>query len=443
MHKTIRDVLIKKTFVMVGLLCLISYSTIAQDEVDTTAQAEAEAPMEQQETNENGLPSSEEAISQGQSLFKNNCAQCHEIHERSVGPALANVSERRPTEWLINFIRNSQKVIQSGDDYAVELYNEYNKTLMPPHDFSDDEILNILAYVQQESEKPTEEETVAADGTTEVGGGGTTASSPYVNVILVGILVVLVLILVVLALIISVLTKYLSQRDDLSEKDKEKVKGTKVDIKKTLTSKPVLFLTVFIFAAIVGKVVIDSLYTVGVYTGYAPEQPVWFSHKIHAGQYQIDCNYCHTSVYESASANIPSVNICMNCHNPEKGGILEGSISGTTQLNKVIEAYQNNQPIEWVRVHNLPDLAYFNHAQHTNVGGVECQTCHGEVETMDVIQQVSTLTMGWCIDCHRSTEINYEDNGYYDKLVEIHNDKGDMPMTVEDIGGTECSKCHY
>ena len=441
MLKTIGNAFLKKAFIVVGVLYLISYATIAQEVADTTAQETAE-PATEETGNDSGLPSSEEAIAEGQTLYSNNCAQCHEIHSRSVGPALANVTERRPTEWLINFIRNSQKVIQSGDEYAVQLYNEYNKTVMPPHDFSDQEILNILAWIQQESTKPTEEETAAADGVATEG-QATAPASPYVNVILIGILVVLVLILVVLALIISVLTKYLGQRDDLAEEDKEEIKSPKVDIKKTLTSKPVLFLAVFIFAAIAGKVVIDSLYTVGVYTGYAPDQPVWFSHKIHAGQYQIDCNYCHTSVYESASANIPSVNICMNCHNPEKGGIVEGTITGNTQLNKVIEAYQNDVPIEWVRVHNLPDLAYFNHAQHANVGGIECQTCHGAVEEMDVIQQVSTLTMGWCIDCHRSTEISTEDNAYYDKLVEIHSEKGNLPMTVEDIGGTECSKCHY
>lgn len=440
MFETIGNAFLKKAFILVGVLFFVSYSTIAQEAADTTAQ-QATAAETEEPANDNGLPNSAEAIAEGESLYQNNCAQCHEIHTKSVGPALANVNQRRPTEWLINFIRNSQKVIQSGDDYAVQLYNEYNKTVMPPHDFSDQEILNILAWIQQESTQPTEEE--VADAEQVATDGGAAPASPYVNVILVGILVVLVLILVVLALIISVLTKYLGQRDDLDEKDKEEIKAPKVDIKKTLTSKPVLFLAVFIFAAIVGKVVIDSLYTVGVYTGYQPDQPVWFSHKIHAGQYQIDCNYCHTSVYESQSANIPSVNICMNCHNPEKGGILEGTISGTTQLNKVVEAYQNNRPIEWVRVHNLPDLAYFNHAQHTNVGGIECQTCHGAVEEMDVIQQVSTLTMGWCIDCHRSTEVNYQDNGYYDKLVEIHSEKGNLPMYVEDIGGTECSKCHY
>ncbi|MFW5761125.1 MAG: c-type cytochrome, partial [Cyclobacteriaceae bacterium] len=366
MLKTIGNAFLKKAFIMVGILSLMTSSTIAQEAVDTTAQ-EATTAETEEPANDNGLPSSEEAIAEGRTLYQNNCTQCHEIHTGSVGPALANVNERRSTEWLINFIRNSQKVIQSGDDYAVQLYNEYNQTVMPPHDFSDQEILNILAWIQQESELPAEEEAADAEDTTE--GVGAAPASPYVNIILIGILVVLVLILVVLALIISVLTKYLSQRDDIPEEDKKEIKVPKADIKKTLTSKPVLFLAVFIFAAIAGKVVIDSLYTVGVYTGYAPDQPVWFSHKIHAGQYEIECNYCHTSVYESQSANIPSVNICMNCHNPDKGGIVEGTVTGTTQLNKVIEAYQNNVPIEWVRVHNLPDLAYFNHAQHTNVAG--------------------------------------------------------------------------
>jgi uncharacterized protein (UPF0212 family) len=140
---------------------------------------------------------------------------------------------------------------------------------------------------------------------------------------------------------------------------------------------------------------------------------------------------------KNKNATIPAVNTCWNCHNQ----IREGSLTGTGEIQKIVDAMENNRPIEWVRIHNLPDLAYFNHAQHVNVGQQECQTCHGPIETMDVVRQHSLLTMGWCIDCHRKTNVASKGNAYYDNLVELHKDKGDMK--VEDIGGLECSKCHY
>jgi hypothetical protein len=129
----------------------------------------------------------------------------------------------------------------------------------------------------------------------------------------------------------------------------------------------------------------------------------------------------------------------MNCHNQ----IRQGTNTGDVEIGKLVKAYEENKPIEWVRIHNLPDLAYFNHSQHVNVGGIECQTCHGPVETMDVVRQHSLLTMGWCIDCHRKTDVNTRGNAYYDKLIEIHRQNNTTPMKVEDIGGLECSKCHY
>jgi hypothetical protein len=144
-------------------------------------------------------------------------------------------------------------------------------------------------------------------------------------------------------------------------------------------------------------------------------------------------------VMKGKSATIPSVNICWNCHNQ----IREGTLTGTGEIAKIVKAVETNTPIEWVRIHNLPDLAYFNHAQHVNVGGQECQTCHGPVETMDVVQQHSLLTMGWCIDCHRKTDVNAKGNQYYDNLVELHKSSKKGNMKVEDIGGLECAKCHY
>ena len=251
---------------------------------------------------------------------------------------------------------------------------------------------------------------------------------------MVGLIIVLVLILVVLILITTILQKYLNQRDDLDEDDKAIVNPT-FSFDGLIKSKPFIFIVTFLFAAIAFKVVINNLYAVGIQKGYAPKQPIAFSHKIHAGQYEIDCNYCHTGVRKSKSANIPSPNICMNCHSAIK--------TESPEIQKIYAAIENNKPIEWVRIHNLPDLAYFNHSQHVKVGGIECQTCHGEIQEMEVVQQHALLTMGWCIDCHRKTDVNTKGNDYYSKLVELHDAESKEALKVEDIGGLECSKCHY
>ena len=220
----------------------------------------------------------------------------------------------------------------------------------------------------------------------------------------------------------------------LSESDKEFIEY-KFNYKRFFKSDFILGATTFIFTIVLVRSCIDGLYTVGIQQNYQPAQPIAFSHKIHAGQYEIDCNYCHTGVNISKSANIPSVNICMNCHNAIE--------TDKPEIQKILTAYEENKPIEWVRVHNLPDLSYFNHAQHVKVGGIECETCHGPIKEMDVVYQYSELTMGWCINCHRETEVNSKGNEYYDKLVALHGKNSKNPLKVQDIGGLECSKCHY
>jgi hypothetical protein len=193
---------------------------------------------------------------------------------------------------------------------------------------------------------------------------------------------------------------------------------------------------------------------IGVYQGYAPEQPIKFSHKIHAGDNEIACVYCHHSADKGKTAGIPSVNVCMNCHK----GVQEGSLYGESEIAKIHDAAgfdastgqytKEPKPIEWVRIHNLPDHAYFNHSQHVVVGEQECQTCHGPVEEIGYpMYQHAPLTMGWCINCHRETEVAMEGNAYYDEihkqLLEKYKDDGIEEFTVEHIGGTECAKCHY
>ncbi len=387
------------------------------------------------------IPTDEAIIAKGATLFvENQCNTCHNIERKLTGPALKGVTDRRDVPWLLSFIKNSQKVIQSGDDYAVALYNEYNKTQMPSHEYlSDEEVLSILGWIKAESEKPEEVVTADAGGAVAGGTSGGGMPSEYLTVILVALVIILVLILVVLFLLISVMNRFLKQRTDLSEEDQELV-NQKFDVGAFLKSPPFVGLITMIFVAVMGKVVIDGLYTVGVQQGYQPTQPIAFSHQLHAGQYEIDCQYCHTGVEISASANIPSVNICMNCHSAIQN--VGGQPGMSPEIQKLYTAMEENKPIEWVRIHNLPDLAYFNHSQHVKVGGVECQTCHGPIEEMDVVYQYSSLTMGWCIDCHRNTEIKVE-NGYYDKLSALHAGAQKTALRVQDIGGLECAKCHY
>ena len=394
---------------------------------------------------EDGIPTDEGVVAAGEKLYKNNCTQCHAINEVVIGPALKDVHERRPKEWLIEWIRNSQKVIASGDEYAVALYEEYNRTVMTAYPFSDEEITSILAYIKVESDK---EPVIVAD---EDGGGvkvdgesGSGVSESYLTAVLIILVVVLILILITLVIVVQVLSKYIKKNKDLSEEEEELV-GQKLDLLGFLKSDSFIGLVTFVFMAVLLKTAIDGAFTVGVQQGYQPTQPIAFSHKIHAGQYEIDCQYCHTGVRKAKSANIPSANICMNCHTAIK--------TESEEIQKIYTAIdydpstgeygKNVQPIEWVRVHNLPDLAYFNHAQHVQVGGLECQTCHGPIEEMEVVYQYANLTMGWCINCHRETNLNTKGNEYYTKLVELHSETSKAPMKVEDNGGLECSKCHY
>ena len=392
---------------------------------------------------DDGISTDAAIVSAGEALFKANCTQCHQVHKKVIGPQLADVTDRLEVSWLIPWIKNSQKVIASGDDYGSQIYEEYDKTQMQAFSLSDEEIMSILSYIKVESENlPVEEVAVYVTG--EPGEGGATIDSGYMIAIMIVLIVVLVLTLVVLILIVSVVTKYLKEKDNLDLQDVEIV-NQRLDVMDFVKSNAFLGMVVFFFTAIVLKTLINGAFTIGVQQGYQPTQPINFSHKIHAGQYEIDCNYCHTGVRKARSANIPSPNICMNCHTEIKKESVEiQKIYAAMDYNPDTKEYgTDTKPIEWIRIHNLPDLAYFNHSQHVEVGGLECQTCHGPVEEMDVVYQYSNLTMGWCINCHRETEVNTKDNAYYDKLVKLHKEKSKEPMKVEDIGGLECSKCHY
>lgn len=378
-------------------------------------------------------------VKNGESLFKGNCTVCHAIDEVIIGPALRDIHERRSEEWIYAFIKNSQKVIKSGDEYAIELYDQYNKTLMTSFDFSNEELNAILTYIKNESTK--EVKVLVADVQQDNSMGAETSISSNDFYLSLGLNLVLLLVIVfVLFRFTNLSKKYVILKDTqnkgelLGDDDKEIV-DSGFDFKEFLRSNKVVGITSFVFIVIFVKSCIDGLYTVGIQQNYQPTQPIAFSHKIHAGQYEIDCQYCHTGVNISKSASIPSVNICMNCHNTIH--------TDRPEVQKILTAYEENRPIEWVRVHNLPDLSYFNHSQHVAVGGIECNTCHGPIEEMDIVYQYAELTMGWCINCHRETDVNAKGNKYYDNLVELHKKSSKKPLNVEDIGGLECSKCHY
>ena len=370
---------------------------------------------------------------EGETLFKNNCAACHaSTDEVLVGPGLKGISERRPIEWIVKWVHNPQAVIASGDKYANDLYNKFNKAAMTPYpNFSEAQIKGIIAYIDASNAAPA----APAAGAAPVTGAAAPAaqsSGGMMEVLLVGLLIIMVVVLIALLSIVNSLSKLAKAEQEEGKSFFDRVSENAKSIAANSAVKTGIIVLVFLLG---GKATIDAAYGVGIHQGYAPEQPIKFSHKLHAGQYQINCNYCHTGVYEGKGANVPSANICMNCHNAIK--------RESPEIQKIYKALEKDEPIQWVRIHNLPDLAYFNHSQHTNVGGLECKNCHGEIEKMEVVEQRSSLTMGWCIDCHRQTDVNAKGNAYYDKLVEVHNKDSKTPLKVQNIGGLECSKCHY
>ncbi|MBO3273037.1 cytochrome c3 family protein [Hymenobacter defluvii] len=379
------------------------------------------------------------AIQAGDALFKGNCAQCHAVNEKVVGPALAGITKRRPMSWIIPWIKNSSKVVASGDAYAVKLFNEYGKQQMPSFALSDDEIKSIIAYTvsQEGSANPTPAPgaTAGTDGAAPTNAQGSTEAGQYIDLLMIVLVVVLIVLVVTLVIIANLMKDVLRGRKDLSGRDVEQL-NQRYDFSKIYKSGAVRGIAVTVFILVVLYESVQAAMGIGLTQGYQPTQPIAFSHKLHAGENQINCAYCHTSVYKSKSANIPSPNICMNCHSQIK--------TESPEIKKIYRAIERKQPIQWVRIHNLPDLAYFNHSQHTQVGGLECQTCHGPIQNMDVVYQYSALTMGWCINCHRETPLNTKGNAYYDNLVKLHDTKNSaVPFTVSSNGGTECSKCHY
>lgn len=393
----------------------------------------------------------------GAAIFKQKCTSCHAIGRAVVGPALKGMSERHDEQWLIKWIRNSQALVASGDPAAVKVFEEYNKVVMTPFpELTDDDIVNIIAYVQTEGDKPA----APAGGAAAGAEGAASADSGEVSNFMLGglILVVLITLLVILLLnrVIKTLDRVILQKKGLAVEED----GTGIaretayeKIRRFSKNKKLVFFTVLLVMILLGSWGWKAMWNTGVHQGYQPEQPIKYSHQLHAGTLKIDCQYCHTGAYKSKNATIPSLNVCMNCHNyVQATDKYNGEIS--PEIMKIYKALDynpdtkeygpNQKPIQWVRIHNLPDFAYFNHSQHVSVAGIECQQCHGPIQTMEEVYQYSPLTMKWCINCHREHDVNTKDNGYYDKVVEVHDLlKQGKKVTPAVLGGLECGKCHY
>ncbi len=396
--------------------------------------------------------SQEADIQAGKSLFNANCAACHKLNKKAVGPALSGVTEKYDKEWLYSWIRNGTQMIKDGDPQAVAIWEEYNRAVMTNYpQFSDEQIDNILAYTNFTPPPPTNTTAVATESSSQ-------DSSISLNIILAVTILIFTILIVML---------FLVQRTLIKIANASGVK-IKTDTKRNITPlwQTVVKNQFLIFILVVGFLLSSAYFTygylmqVGIDQGYAPIQPIHYSHKIHAGANQIECKYCHSSARVSKHSGIPSLNVCMNCHeyiaeyNGEED--LENGYTRDFYTNEIKKLYSavgwdeenqvytgNTKPVKWVRIHNLPDFVYFNHAQHAQVAKIECQTCHGPVEEMEIMYQYSPLTMGWCIDCHRESNVD-KSNEYYQKVHdELSKKYGVEKLTVAQLGGIECAKCHY
>lgn len=437
----------------------------------------------------------------GKELFTANCAACHNknMKDNLTGPALGGLEDRwkdYPRADLYSWIRNSQALISSGHPRATELWNKWKPTLMNNFTgLTDEQIESIILYINDVANaKPT----VAT--APDAGGAQGTQSS--------GNMWLFVGLALILALLAFALMRIVDNLGNITrvQRGEEPVRRTLTQV---LTTKGAVAFMVFALTLIFGYKTVDNATRMGREQNYQPDQPIAFSHKLHAGTNKIDCQYCHDGARRSKQSVIPATNTCMNCH----AAVKKGTKSGTAEITKifasigfdpiqnkyipdynnwsekqiedlykkwigqeymsansltamndagratvetewegVVKALKNDSngkiqgPIEWVRIHNLPDHAYFNHAQHVSIGQVACQKCHGPVEQMEVVYQYSTLGMGWCVNCHRETEVKFADNDYYKQYERYHQEIKDgkrEKVTVADIGGLECQKCHY
>jgi len=414
----------------------------------------------------------------GKALFKANCAACHHPDKLVVGPALRGVQKRWADagvkDEIYNWIQNPKKTLDAGIPYVktlVEQYNAKGVALMTAQALNKEEIDAVFTYIE------------TSGGTTTGAPAGVPQAHPesFFNEVPKGEgrwlwVVVLGVIFAVIALSMGGVRRQLS-RARLASLNRPLPEETTYsgEIRNWMwKNKKLVSVLGFLLVLFMLSLGWYSLKNIGVYEGYKPKQPIWFSHEVHAGINKIDCQYCHSGVEKSRHATLPTAMVCMNCHK----AIQEGTITGKEEIAKIYKATGfdpltnmytgKTEPIKWVKVHALPDHVYFNHSQHVVAGKLDCKQCHGEMEKIDVarIQPASvlnaiegnvkvegrpTLTMGWCIECHNQAKVQMDGNGCYDemkkrllmdkKLYEKH--LADENITVKDMGGWECGKCHY
>ncbi len=393
----------------------------------------------------------------GKALFNANCASCHKLDKKMTGPALRNVESRLAEDegldraWIAAWLRNSDAVKASGDAYALKITKEYNGTAMTAYPgFTDQNISDILAYTAAEPKTPP---------ITTITPNVNPSSDSGSNGLILGALALLFAILAGALFLVNKTLRSFADAKGIAVSEKTKSKP----LWKAFAENQFLVLVVAIFFLLASAYFVYGYFMqVGVNQGYEPVQEIHYSHRIHAGDNGIDCKYCHSSARVSKHSGIPSLNVCMNCHKsiyevaPEvqSEGMAEYGVDYNSEIQKLYKAVGwddaeqkytgETKPVKWTRIHNLPDFAYFNHSQHVSVAGVECQTCHGPVEEMEVMYQFAPLTMGWCINCHRETNVKVKDNEYYTKIHEQLSKKyGVEQLTVAQMGGLECGKCHY
>lgn len=444
-----KNILLKLSFFYIAFLAMQSFA-IAEVSAEE-AKVEEVAPAE--------AAGSGASVEDGAKLFKANCASCHSIGaNKQVGPGLQGVDERHSEEWLIKWIQNSGKLIASGDAAAIAIYEEYNKSIMPPQTVSADEIRSILAYIKNPPVKAAAAGPASEDLANDPGEDNSNAM--FVVVAL------LVAVLIGLLMFLNKTRAIIAQKNAKDNGEEYQGPVSLWEALKHVMANNQGIVAVVVIVLLFGGLVdtMDGAFGIGVHEGYKPEQPIKFSHKIHAGDDQIDCNYCHSGARHSKSAGIPSLNLCMNCHKYIDGGentfVYDGEeypmkdeiakIYAHLDYDPATQEYGDNQtPAKWIKVHNLPDHVFFSHSQHVVAGKQECQKCHGPVEEMDVLKQNAPLTMKWCIECHKETAVSTKDNGYYDdmhaRMTEEYknNVMEDGKITVNEIGGWECAKCHY
>ncbi|MBA2613740.1 MAG: c-type cytochrome [Bacteroidetes bacterium] len=396
----------------------------------------------------------------GEKLFKQNCAVCHKSHDsqKLTGPGLKGVFDRVPKgDWINKWILNSEKMIKSGDAYANKIYTENAKAAMTVFEgqLTDKDVTAILGFIKG---PPPKGDVVVKGNDPESGETAGRNGGIEPLYLILGSIVILMILIGSLRSVRASLQNA-NNRSEGKPENPEMTFGQ--EVKHWISGHRRLVGVFSLIIVFVGmKSCWDACYNIGVYydyrtqKGYKPEQPIKFSHKLHAGDNEIACQYCHSTVEKSRHAGIPTVNICMNCHK----GIQSGPVYKDKEIAKIYAAagfdpkagtYDNSKqnPLKWIKVHNLPDHVYFNHSQHVVVGKVECATCHGDVKAMTVAEQKAPLTMKWCIECHRKTEVAMAGNAYYDRLHKALKEKYagqyDVKFTVDKIGGLECAKCHY